>query len=156
MIEQVENVVETAVKSRLPAFAKYGAWFLVLALSVTALLLSGIALQRSKLDNNTIKNISQITERLERTASRLDAITNNSNMFNRNQSDYLHSTDRDAQGNYDAFSKKFGGVDLSIDDGTNSWLFSQDNSFGSQQSNGNQKSGDSDKWLREQGGRSKG
>lgn len=160
MTDQVENAVENAVqgavRSRLPIVAKYGVWLFVVAISIASLLLSGIAWQRSKIDNNTLKSINDITTRLERTAERLDALSNNSNAFNRSQSDYLHNNDRQLQGNYDALSKKFGDFTLTPDDGTNGWLFSQDNRVGSQQPAGDQKPGDSDKWLREQSGSSKG
>lgn len=150
-----DSVVDI-VKPKASTLVKYGVWLFVIAISVASLLLSGIAWKRSTIDSATLKSINDITTRLERTAERLDALSNNSNAFNRNQSDYLHSSDRTLQGNYDAFSKESGNFTLTPDDGSNGWLFSQDNYLGGQQSNGNQKPGDPDQRLRGQGSSAKG
>jgi len=126
-----ENV-EEVVRKRLPPALTIGAWATVLIICLVSVTLSGLAYQRSKLDNGTIRNIAQIAEKLERTADRLQALSEASNQFNRSQGDYLHGTDRDLKGGYDALSQKYVPGNIGDDDGSNKWLFSQDNDKRSQ------------------------
>lgn len=127
-----ENFVEDGVKRHLPPAWTIGAWALVIIICLVSLVLSGMAWQRSKLDNNALRSITQITERLEKTASKLQALSEASNVFNRQQSDYLYNNDRDSKGGYDALSQKYETGNVTNDDGSNQWLFSQDDGKRSQ------------------------
>lgn len=126
------NVVEGVVKKHLPNTLTIGAWILIILICMVSLVLSGLAYQRSKLDNTALRSISQITERLERTAATLQGLAENSGRFNQSQSEYLYNSDRNLKGGYDVLTQKYGDGTTTTDDGSSKWLFSQDDGKRSQ------------------------
>lgn len=125
---------ETVVvqKSKFSKFAIVFIWITVVALSAASLLLSAMALQRSKLDNDAITSIKDVASRLEKTADSLDKLTRRNMEFKTGQSDYLHNEDRTNEDSYLDLTKKYDINTQLPDDGTNQWLFSQDNDKRSQ------------------------
>lgn len=138
-MSELKEVVEEAVKPNIPKIILWVMWSIVILVSIGSLALSYTALQRSKLDNDSIKTISQIADRLEKTANKLDLLSQQNRTFNRDQSDYLHEEDRQSGGAYNEINKKYGNPTVGPDDFSNKWLFTQDNDQRSQQPTGDQK-----------------
>jgi len=123
-----DNLVNEPVTAspRISKIAVISIWIIVIALAVSSLALSAMAYQRSKLDNNTLKSISDITARLEKTADNLDKLAQRNVDFQNQQSNYLHTGDRNSDESYKTLSEKYSNGILPADDGSSKWLFSQD------------------------------
>lgn len=126
------NDLETAVSKPLPKLFTFAAWGFIIIICLVSVTLSGMAYQRSKLDNDALRNITNITERLEKLANKLDSLAANSNAFNRDSSDFLHQNDRTAADDYNALSQKYNNSVLGTDDGSSKWLFTQNDDKRSQ------------------------
>lgn len=126
------NNLETAVSKPLPKLFTFAAWGFIIIICLVSVTLSGMAYQRSKLDNDALRNITNITERLEKLANKLDSLAANSNAFNRDSSDFLHQNDRTAADDYNALSQKYNNSVLGTDDGSSKWLFTQNDDKRSQ------------------------
>lgn len=126
------NDLETGVSKPLPKLFTFAAWGFIIIICLVSVTLSGMAYQRSKLDNDALRNITNITERLEKLANKLDSLAANSNAFNRDSSDFLHQNDRTAADDYNALSQKYNNSVLGTDDGSSKWLFTQNDDKRSQ------------------------
>lgn len=130
-VEEVTRVSNFGKKSMIAI------WAIVIGISVFALVISFKAMNRTKLDSESIRNINSIAERLERSAKSFEELTAENRESVAVQRAYLESNKANTDAKYQNLQKRYGTGDLTPDNFSNKWLFSQpDSQRGVKQTNG--------------------